>query len=73
MDQPGKVANPAHGQLKRDFILFSSPRSRLRTGSREAGSTVPSCVILIILHTSAQSGAISRGFSDFRGGIHLFI
>ena len=65
MDQPGKVTNPVRGQLNRDFIFFSSPRSRLRVRSRETDSTVPFSVSLLILHTSAESGAFSREFSRF--------
>ena len=30
MDQPGKVANPPHGQLNKDKKIFRCPRSRLR-------------------------------------------
>ena len=47
MDQPGKVANPARGQLNRK-IIFPRPRSRLRIWSRETGSAVPSRVSLLI-------------------------
>ena len=47
MDQSGKVANPARGQLNRE-INFRSPRSRLRIWSRETGSAVPFRVSLII-------------------------
>ena len=44
MDQPGKVANPARGQLNREKNdYFPVPvRSRLRIWFRETGSTVPS-------------------------------
>ena len=63
MDQPGKVANPARGQLNREKIIFPCPRSRLRIWSRETGSAVPSRVSLLILHTQAESGAYSRGSS----------
>ena len=62
MDRPGKVANPARGQLKRETCFFPCPRSRLRNLSRETGSTVPSRVTLLILQTQAESGAYSRGF-----------
>ena len=54
MDQPGKVANPARGQLK---LIFPCPRACLRIWSRETGSAVPSRVSLLILHTQAESGA----------------
>ena len=48
-DQPGKVANPARGQLNRENeYLFPCPRSRLRIWSRETGSAVPSRVSLLI-------------------------
>ena len=46
MDQPGKVVNPARGQLNRESNI--SQRSRLRTWSRNAGSAVPSRVSLPI-------------------------
>ena len=48
MDEPGKVANPARGQLNRVNVFFSRPRSRLRIWSRETGSAVPSRVSLLI-------------------------
>ena len=47
-DQPGKVANPARGQLNRENVHFPCPRSRLRIWSPETGSTVPSLVSLLI-------------------------
>ena len=47
MDQPGKVANPARGQLNRNLI-FSCPRACLRIWPRETGSAVPSRVSLLI-------------------------
>ena len=50
MHQPGKVANPARGQLNRE-------------NDRETGSAVPSRVSLFILHTQAESGAYLRDFS----------
>ena len=48
MDQPGKVANPARGQLKTGKMIFSCPRACLRIWSRETGSAVPSRVSLLI-------------------------
>ena len=49
MDQSGKVANPARGQLNRGNEYFPvRVRSRLRIWSRETGSTVPSRVSLLI-------------------------
>ena len=58
MDQPGKVTNPARGQLNRqNEHFFPCPRSRLRNKSRESCSAVTSRVSLLILHTSqAESG-----------------
>ena len=47
MDQPGKVANPARGQLNRE-IIFPCPRACLRIWSREMGLAVPSGVSLLI-------------------------
>ena len=43
MNQPGKVANPARGQLNRENE-FPRPRTRLRIWPRETGSAVPSRV-----------------------------
>ena len=50
MDQPGKVVNPARGQLKREKEYFPVRVvcSRLRIWSRETGSAVPSRVSLLI-------------------------
>ena len=42
-DQPGKVANPARGQLNRVNEYFPCPRSCLKILSRETGSAVPAC------------------------------
>ena len=42
MDKPGKVANPARGQLDRKNEIFLRPRSRLIIWPRERGSAVPS-------------------------------
>ena len=47
-DQPGKVANPARGQLNRENVFFSCPRSRLRIWSRETASAVSSRIRLLI-------------------------
>ena len=44
MDQPGKVANPARGQLNRENEYFP-----VRVWSRETGSAVSSRVNLFIL------------------------
>ena len=48
-DQPGKVANPARGQLaKQGNLIIPCPRSPLRIWSRETGSAIPSRVSLLI-------------------------
>ena len=47
MDQPGKVANPARGQLNREN-RYPCPRSHLRIWSRKTGSAVPSRISLLI-------------------------
>ena len=47
-DQPGKVANPARGQLNMDKYIFSCTRSRLEIWSRETSSAVLSRVSLLI-------------------------
>ena len=47
MDQPGKVANPARGQLNRENNIPLSP-CVLRIWSRETGLAVPSRVSLLI-------------------------
>ena len=47
-DQPGRVVNPARGQLEQGKCLFPYPRSRLRIWSREKASAVPSRVSLLI-------------------------
>ena len=58
MDQPGKVASPARGQLNRknEYFAVVRVRSCLRIWSRETGSAVPSRVPAH-LHTQAESGA----------------
>ena len=65
MDQPGKVANLARGQLAEQGKSISPcPRTRLRIWSRETGSAVPSHVSLLILHTQpGLFGAYSRDSS----------
>ena len=66
MDQVGKVASPARGELNRENEHFSVPvRSRLRIWSLEMGSAVPFRVSLLLLHTQAESGASSQDSSRF--------
>ena len=64
-DQPGKVANPARGQLNRENeYLFPCPHSRLRIWSRETGSAVPSrASLLISIPRLRESGAYLRDSS----------
>ena len=57
MDQPGKVANAARGQLNRKNEYFPVPVRAWEIWSRETGSAVPSRVSLLILHTQAEYGA----------------
>ena len=67
MDQPGKFANSARGQLNRENDYCPVP------GSRETGSAVPSRVSLFasILRLNL---VLTHGIPpDFRRGIHLFI
>ena len=72
MDQPGKVANPARGQLNRENG-YSPPLTCLRIWSRETGSAVPSRVSLLISILRLNL-VLSHGIPpDFRGGVHLFI
>ena len=52
----GCCRDPVLGQLNKVFFCFL-PRLRLRIWSRETGSTVPSLVSPLILHTQAESGA----------------
>ena len=67
--RPGKVANPARGQLNWELRVSLSPFV-LRIWFREVGLAVPSRVSLLILHIQAESGAYSRIPLDFRGGVH---
>ena len=71
MDQPGKVANSARGQLKRN-IFFRFPRSRLRIWSRETSFAVPSHVSLLTLHTLLLNLVRTHGILPaFHNGIHF--
>ena len=72
MDQPGKVANPARGQLNRENE-FPCPRSRLRIWSREMGSTVPSRVSLLISILRLNLVLTYGVPPDFRSGVHYYI
>ena len=74
MDQSGKVASPARGQLNRENEYFPvRVRSRLRIESRETGSAVPSRVSLLISILRLNL-VLTYGIPpEFRGGVHLFI
>ena len=73
MDQPGKVANPARGQLNRENEYSPVPRACLRIWSRETSSAVPSRISLLISILTLNL-VLTYGIpTDFRGGVHLFI
>ena len=59
-DQPGKVANPARGQLNREKWIIPCPRLRLRIWSRETGSAVPSRASLLISILRLDSIVLAR-------------
>ena len=74
MDQPGKVASPARGQLNRKNEYFPvRVRSCLRIWSRETSSAVPSRVILLISILRLNLVLTYEVPPEFRRGIHLFI
>ena len=63
MDQPGKVANPARGQLNWENSYFPVPVRACEFGlARRFGSPVPPRQ-LAHLHTQAEYGAYLRGSS----------
>ena len=77
-DQPGKVANPARGQLAAEEgkRIISCPRWRLRIWSRETGSAVvvPSRVSLLISIILRLNLVLTDGIPpEFRGGVHLLL
>ena len=63
MDQPGKVANPARGQLNREkkYICLSAFAPEYLVSRDEFGSPVPRQPAH--LHTHAESGAYLRDHS----------
>ena len=70
MDQPGKVANPARGQLNSEMNISLSPFVPDNLVSRDGfGSPVPRQPAHF--HTQAESSAYLRDSSRFRGGVHL--
>ena len=65
MNQPGKVANPARGQLILKINIFLSPLAPEELVSRD-GFGVLSRVSLLILHTQkAEPGATTDGKKVF--------
>ena len=75
MDQPGKVANPARGQLNsKNEYFYPCPRSScLRIWPRETGSAVPPRVNLLISILRLNL-VLTYGIPpEFRSGVHLFI
>ena len=73
MDLPGKVANPARGQLNRKNYIFPCPRSRLRIWSCETGSAVPSRVSLLISILRLNLVLTCGVPLDFRSGVHYLL
>ena len=69
MDQPGKVANPARGQLNRENNIPLSPCVPENLVSRD-GFSRPVPRQPAHLHTQAESGAYLRDPPEFRGGVH---
>ena len=75
-DQPGKVANPARGQLNgenKPKLTFPCPRSRLRIWLRETGSAVPSRISLLISILRLNLVLTYEIPLEFRNGVHLYI
>ena len=71
-DQPGKVANPAPGQLaEQGKRIIPCPRSRLRILSHEMGSAIPSRDSLLISILRLNLVLTYRIPPEFRGGVHL--
>ena len=73
MDQPGKVANPARGQLNREEKENPCSRSCLGIWSRETSSAVPSRISLLIFILRLNL-VLTYGIPlEFRGGVQLFV
>ena len=74
MAQPGKVANPARGQLNRKNEYSPvCPRSCLTNWSRETVSAIPSRVSLLISILRLNM-VLTHGIPfEFRGGVHICI
>ena len=69
-DQPGKVANPARGQLSTENIFFLCSRSPI--WSRETGSAIPSRVSLLISILRLNLMLTYGIPTEFGGGVHFF-
>ena len=69
-DQPGKVVNPARGELNREYKYFLVPIC-LRIWSRETGSAVPSRVSVLISNLGLNLVFTYGVPPEFRGGVHL--
>ena len=76
MHRPGKVVNPARGQLNREnefFPVHVRAWEFLRIWSREMGSAVPSRVSLLIAILRLNL-VLTYGIPpEFRGGVQFFI
>ena len=74
MDQPGKVANPARGQLNREESEYSPVPVRARgfAFARRVQPSRPASAWLFPY--SGWNPVLTHGIPpDFRGGVHLFI
>ena len=73
MDQPGKVANPARGQLNREYnIIPLSPCVPENLVSRDGFSRPPSRVSLLVSIILRLNLVLTYGIPpEFRGGVHL--
>ena len=73
MDQPGKVTNPARGQLNRENEYSPVPVRALEFGlARRVQPSRPAsaCSFSMLRLNLVLNHGIS---SNFRGGVHLFI
>ena len=70
MDQPGKVANPARGQLNKENNILLSPCVPENLVSRDGFSRpVPRQLLISILRLNL---VLTYGIPpEFRGGVHL--
>ena len=72
MGQPGKIANPARGQLNREKDISLSAFAPEDLVSRES-SAVPSRVSLLISILRLNLVLTYDIPSEFRGDVHIFI